>query len=124
MHHDLSLMKQVRHVMHFFDTQSCKFIDFFVAPQVLPAGNLQPTALQPAAAVGQPTQQQTAAAPPTARRQLTLTLQQKTEAQEMFRLANKDTRPEKALILGFMAGHRENPCPKLGEFNQIQVIYV
>ena len=110
--------------MHFFGTLSCKFIDCFVAPQVLPAGNLQPTALQPAAAVGQPTQQQTAAAPPAARRQLTLTMQQKTEAQEMFRLANKVTRPEKALILGFMAGHRENPCPKLGEFNQIQVIYV
>lgn len=36
------------------------------------------------------------------------------EAQEMFRTANKVTRPEKALILGFMAGSRENPCPKLG----------
>jgi len=88
---------------------------------VLPAGNLQPTALQPAAAVGQPTQQQTAAAPPAARRQLTLTMQQKTEAQEMFRLANKVTRPEKALILGFMAGHRENPCPKLGDVVTIKL---
>lgn len=28
------------------------------------------------------------------------------EAQEMFRTANKVTRPEKALILGFMAGSR------------------
>lgn len=28
------------------------------------------------------------------------------EAQEMFRAANKVTRPEKALILGFMAGSR------------------
>ena len=60
------------------------------------------------------------------------------EAQEMFRTANKVTRPEKALILGFMAGSRgmylfvkvsnsyeqayllsfimylDNPCPKLG----------
>lgn len=36
------------------------------------------------------------------------------EAQEMFRTANKVTRPEKALILGFMAGARTNPCPKLG----------
>lgn len=30
------------------------------------------------------------------------------EAQEMFRTANKVTRPEKALILGFMAGSRGN----------------
>lgn len=64
------------------------------------------------------------------------------EAQDMFRTANKVTRPEKALILGFMAGSRgkqlfylpnpgilifhdqflqwkncnfaDNPCPKLG----------
>lgn len=28
------------------------------------------------------------------------------EAQDMFRNANKVTRPEKALILGFMAGSR------------------
>lgn len=33
----------------------------------------------------------------------------------MFRTANKVTRPEKALILGFMAGSRENPCPHLGK---------
>jgi len=32
------------------------------------------------------------------------------EAQDMFRNANKVTRPEKALILGFMAGSR-------GEYN-------
>ena len=28
------------------------------------------------------------------------------EAQEMFRVSNKVSRPEKALILGFMAGSR------------------
>ncbi len=35
------------------------------------------------------------------------------EAQEMFRTSNKVTRPEKALILGFMAGSRgmfESQC--------------
>ena len=48
------------------------------------------------------------------RRSLTLTKDQMMEAQEMFRTANKVTRPEKALILGFMAGSRENPCPHLG----------
>ena len=31
---------------------------------------------------------------------------QMVEAQEMFRTSNKVTRPEKALILGFMAGSR------------------
>ena len=32
--------------------------------------------------------------------------EQMLEAQDMFRTANKVTRPEKALILGFMAGSR------------------
>ncbi|KAK3918634.1 Negative elongation factor A, partial [Frankliniella fusca] len=45
-------------------------------------------------------------APPRERRQLSLTREQMVEAQEMFRTANKVTRPEKALILGFMAGSR------------------
>ncbi len=40
--------------------------------------------------------------------------EQALEAQEMFKTANKVTRPEKALILGFMAGSRDNPCPHLG----------
>ncbi|KAG5319618.1 NELFA factor, partial [Pseudoatta argentina] len=48
------------------------------------------------------------------RKGLSLTREQMLEAQEMFRTANKVTRPEKALILGFMAGSRDNPCPKLG----------
>ena len=51
---------------------------------------------------------------PQVRKQLTLTKEQMFEAQEMFRTANKVTRPEKALILGFMAGSRDNPCPHLG----------
>jgi hypothetical protein len=50
------------------------------------------------------------------RKHLTLTKEQMFEAQEMFRTANKVTRPEKALILGFMAGSRDNPCPHLGNF--------
>ncbi|XP_023244939.1 negative elongation factor A isoform X2 [Copidosoma floridanum] len=58
------------------------------------------------------TQQQPNAA--NARKGLSLTREQMLEAQEMFRTANKVTRPEKALILGFMAGSRDNPCPKLG----------
>jgi negative elongation factor A len=36
------------------------------------------------------------------------------EAQEMFKNANKVTRPEKALILGFMAGSRGNLCLNRG----------
>lgn len=39
-------------------------------------------------------------------RNLSLTKEQMLEAQEMFRTENKVTRPEKALILGFMAGSR------------------
>jgi len=36
------------------------------------------------------------------------------EAQEMFRTSNKVTRPEKALILGFMAGSRGKFCRYMG----------
>ena len=68
------------------------------------------------------------------------------EAQEMFKNANKVTRPEKALILGFMAGSRgnfllskskfflvvsffarfffvllDNPCPHLGNIVTIKL---
>ena len=43
------------------------------------------------------------------------------EAQEMFRTANRVTRPEKALILGFMAGSRDNPCPHLGSIVTIKL---
>jgi len=87
---------------------------------VVPAGSLQPTpaaAMQPqtAAAAAQPSPAQQP------RRQLTLTMQQKMEAQEMFRTANRVTRPEKALILGFMAGSRENPCPGLGNVVTIKL---
>nr|CAG4640997.1 EOG090X08WB [Eulimnadia texana] len=52
---------------------------------------------------------------------LTLTREQMQEAQEMFKNANKVTRPEKALILGFMAGSRENPCPHLGNIVTIKL---
>ncbi len=41
----------------------------------------------------------------------------------MFRTANKVTRPEKALILGFMAGSRDNPCPHLGKIKQEQTMF-
>ncbi|PIK58606.1 putative negative elongation factor A, partial [Apostichopus japonicus] len=42
-------------------------------------------------------------------------------AQEMFRQSNKVTRPEKALILGFMAGARDNPCPQQGDIVTIRL---
>lgn len=49
----------------------------------------------------------------------------------MFRKANRVSRPDKALILGFMAGLRENPRPnsenvlviKLGETEVSLIIY-
>ncbi|KAI0242098.1 Negative elongation factor A [Lamellibrachia satsuma] len=43
------------------------------------------------------------------------------EAQEMFRTSNKVTRPEKALILGFLAGSRDNPCPQQGDVVNIRL---
>ena len=43
-----------------------------------------------------------------AKKGLSLTKEQMLEAQEMFKTSNKVTRPEKALILGFMAGSRGN----------------
>merc|ERR1712228_186182 len=68
---------------------------------------------------------QTIAAPmgaqPGQRRNLSLTKDQMLEAQEMFKTANKVTRPEKALILGFMAGSRDNPCPHLGNIVTIKL---
>ena len=80
-----------------------------------PPGNLQPNLPQQSE---QASGQQQAASGTNqggqVRRSLTLTKDQMMEAQEMFRTANKVTRPEKALILGFMAGSRENPCPHLG----------
>ena len=50
-----------------------------------------------------------------------LTKDQMLEAQEMFRAADKVTRPEKALILGFMAGSRDHPCPHLGTIVMIKL---
>ena len=43
------------------------------------------------------------------------------EAQEIFRTANKLTKDEKALILRFMAGSRENPYPQLGNVATIKL---
>lgn len=48
------------------------------------------------------------------KKDLSLTREQMFAAQEMFRSANKVTRAEKALILGFMAGARDNPFPQQG----------
>lgn len=45
---------------------------------------------------------------------LYLTRKQMFQAQEIFKTADIVTNPEKALILGFMAGSRENPAPQLG----------
>ncbi|XP_032579014.1 negative elongation factor A isoform X2 [Drosophila sechellia] len=69
----------------------------------------------------QATQQQSQQAPQ--RRGLSLSNEHVHKAHEMFRKANRVSRPDKALILGFMAGLRENPRPnnenvlviKLGE---------
>uniref|UniRef100_A0A8D0HJF5 Negative elongation factor complex member A n=1 Tax=Sphenodon punctatus TaxID=8508 RepID=A0A8D0HJF5_SPHPU len=77
-------------------------------PTIAPAAQTPPVAAQ--------TQQQ---APP--KKSLSLTREQMYAAQEMFKTANKVTRPEKALILGFMAGSRENPCQEQGDVIQIKL---
>ncbi|XP_035666359.1 negative elongation factor A-like [Branchiostoma floridae] len=76
----------------------------------------QPAGLQyepPAAAAAQSTS--ASASQSQQKKGLSLTREQMLAAQEMFRTSNKVTRPEKALILGFMAGSRENPCPQQGD---------
>jgi negative elongation factor A len=49
------------------------------------------------------------------KKELRLTREQLTMAQEMFKNANRVTRDDKAIILSFMAGSRENPYPDKGE---------
>ncbi|GIY46079.1 negative elongation factor A [Caerostris extrusa] len=58
---------------------------------------------------------------PPPKKNLSLTKEQMQEAQEMFNKSNKVTRPEKALILGFIAGSRDNPCPHLGQIVTIML---
>ena len=57
------------------------------------------------------------AAPPTTTTAPRLQLSQKQimEAQELFKNSNTVGKVEKALILSFMGGSRENPCPHLGD---------
>lgn len=71
-----------------------------------------------------PTTQQTAVVVTTQPQQrvgLSLSLDQVSAAQEMFKNSNKVSRSEKALILGFMAGSRANPCPELGNLITIRL---
>ncbi|XP_068625570.1 negative elongation factor A [Battus philenor] len=84
-------------------------------PQTQPQQQSQQQPQQPQQ---QPQQQSQTLLP---RRGLSLTREQMLEAQDMFRNANRVTRPEKALILGFMAGSRDNPCPNLGNIVTIKL---
>ncbi|KAM8881292.1 negative elongation factor A [Synchiropus splendidus] len=100
-------------------------------PASTPASNGPPaaaTASQPETSTQPPSTPQTqtptpAPTPqqPQPKKNLSLTREQMYAAQEMFKTANKVTRPEKALILGFMAGSRENPCPEQGDIIQIKL---
>ncbi|XP_054564567.1 negative elongation factor A isoform X2 [Eptesicus fuscus] len=82
-------------------------------PAVTPAAQAPPVAMV-APQTQPPAQQQP-------KKNLSLTREQMFAAQEMFKTANKVTRPEKALILGFMAGSRENPCQEQGDVIQIKL---
>lgn len=55
------------------------------------------------------------------KRQLTLTREQMLAAHEMFKNANRVSRAEKALILGFMAGAREKPYSHQGSIVTIKL---
>ncbi|XP_053619543.1 negative elongation factor A [Plodia interpunctella] len=85
--------------------------------QMAPQPPAPVAAPQPPPPAPQPQPQQ----PLLPRRGLSLTRDQMLEAQDMFRNANRVTRPEKALILGFMAGSRDNPCPNLGNIVTIKL---
>ncbi|XP_002814555.3 negative elongation factor A [Pongo pygmaeus] len=78
-----------------------------------------PTTQTPPVAMVAPQTQAPAQQQP--KKNLSLTREQMFAAQEMFKTANKVTRPEKALILGFMAGSRENPCQEQGDVIQIKL---
>nr|XP_020032869.1 negative elongation factor A isoform X2 [Castor canadensis] len=82
-------------------------------PAVPPAAQAPPVAM--VAPQTQPPAQQGP------KKKLALTREHMFAAQEMFKTANKITRPEKALILGFMAGSRENPCQEQGDVIQIKL---
>ncbi|XP_049612907.1 negative elongation factor A [Syngnathus scovelli] len=94
-------------------------------PASTPASNgpaAAATAGQPETPAQHPAAPQTPTPPqPQPKKNLSLTRDQMYAAQEMFKTANKVTRPEKALILGFMAGSRENPCPEQGDVIQIKL---
>uniref|UniRef100_A0ACB8EUD3 Uncharacterized protein n=1 Tax=Sphaerodactylus townsendi TaxID=933632 RepID=A0ACB8EUD3_9SAUR len=83
-----------------------------------PTSPVTPVAAAPAAQAPLAAPQAQQAEP---KKKLTLTAEQTSAAQEMFKTANKITRPEKALILGFMAGSRENPCQEQGDVIQIKL---
>ncbi|XP_017905308.1 PREDICTED: LOW QUALITY PROTEIN: negative elongation factor A [Capra hircus] len=83
-------------------------------PAAAPAAQTPPVAMVAPQAQQPPAQQQP-------KKNLSLTREQMFAAQEMFKTANKVTRPEKALILGFMAGSRENPCQEQGDVIQIKL---
>ena len=80
-------------------------------PVAMQAQQIQQMQVNPAPAVGNAQtnpNQGGAASAADAKKGLSLTKEQMLEAQEMFKTSNKVTRPEKALILGFMAGSRGN----------------
>ncbi|XP_053314169.1 negative elongation factor A isoform X2 [Spea bombifrons] len=89
-------------------------------PIPTPTSPLTPTTPHMVAPAAQPPPV-TAETQPQPKKSLSLTREQMFAAQEMFKTANKVTRPEKALILGFMAGSRENPCPEQGDIIQIKL---
>ncbi len=90
-----------------FNTMSSQMLSQNQSPS-----NISPFIPQQQVQQQQQPQQQTSSSSSSS--SLTLTREQMLQAQEMFSQSNKLTRPEKALILGFIAGSRENPRPDQG----------
>lgn len=57
----------------------------------------------------------------TERKPVNVTPELRAAVAEVFRGANRATKPEKALIVGFICGSKENPCPQLGHIVTIKL---
>lgn len=78
-------------------------------PSMAPPPLIQPQQPQQQQQVPQAAQQQPVQATPKLQNKFGLSLEQQAVAQELFKNANKVGRLEKAWILGFLSGNRENP---------------
>lgn len=95
-----------------------------VIPQAMPqiiVPQQQPPVQQQRQFVQQPQQQGQQFVIGADRRPVNVTPELRAAVAEVFRGANRATKPEKALIVGFICGSKENPCPQLGHIVTIKL---